>query len=119
MKRILKSTLLAGAALAVLAIARPASAQSTITVSANVPQTCQITSTGNIDFGSYDPIGATNIRLAKELRRESKRARSYSRSDVPFPIPAELRAFRSNLSELSLMPGAALAPSRREMLVAV
>ena len=48
----------------------------------------------------YDPIGATNIRLAKELRRESKRARSYRASDVPFPIPAEIRELRSGLAVL-------------------
>jgi hypothetical protein len=51
-------------------------------------------------LGKYDPIGATHIRLAKELRKESKRARSYRPSDVPFPIPAELRALRGLLAQL-------------------
>lgn len=51
-------------------------------------------------IGRYDPIGAANIRLARELRRSSKRAGSYRPSDVPFPIPAELRALRARLAEL-------------------
>lgn len=51
-------------------------------------------------LGKFDPIGATNIRLAKELRKESKRARSYRASDVPFPIPAELRSLRGLLAQL-------------------
>jgi hypothetical protein len=55
-------------------------------------------------LGRYDPIGATNIRLAKELRRASKRARSYRPSDVPFPIPAELRDLRGLLAELDHAP---------------
>jgi hypothetical protein len=48
-------------------------------------------------LGRYDPIGARNIRLAKELRRESRRARTFSKGDVPFPIPAELRALRAHI----------------------
>lgn len=60
MKSLLKPLLLAGAALAVLAVARPASAQ-TINVSANVPQTCRITATADIDFLDYDPIGANEL----------------------------------------------------------
>jgi hypothetical protein len=53
-------------------------------------------------LGRFDPIGAANIRLAKELRRASKRARAYARSDVPFPIPAELRALRPRLDTLDI-----------------
>lgn len=51
-------------------------------------------------LGRYDPIGADNLRLAMELRKASKRARSYARSDCPFPIPEELRAVRARLSHL-------------------
>jgi hypothetical protein len=51
-------------------------------------------------LGRYDPIGATNQKLASELRRESKRARAHSRRHVPFPVPAELRAMRANLALL-------------------
>lgn len=57
MKRFLKSILLAGAALAVLAAARPAEAQS-ITITANVPAVCRFTNSATIAFGSYDPIVA-------------------------------------------------------------
>lgn len=53
-------------------------------------------------LGRYDPIGAVNLALAKELRRQSKRARSYARSDVPFPIPAEIRALRPRLDRLEM-----------------
>lgn len=48
-------------------------------------------------LGRYDPIGARNICLAKELRRETRRAHTFSKGDVPFPIPAELRALRRHL----------------------
>jgi hypothetical protein len=58
-------------------------------------------------IGKYDPIGAGNIKLARDLRKESKRAKSFKRSDVPFPIPAELRAYQKNLVALSLPEGAA------------
>lgn len=61
--------------------------------------------TGVPVVGKYDPIGAENIRLAKELRKNSKRSGSYKPSDVPFPIPAELRALRMSLVELSLPEG--------------
>lgn len=57
MKRVLKSLLLAGAALAVLAAARPAEAQQ-ITITANVPATCRFTNSATIAFGSYDPVVA-------------------------------------------------------------
>lgn len=69
-------------------------------------------------LGKYDPIGATNIAAAKELRRASKRARAYSRADVPFPIPAELKAVRTNLIELDLAKGAAAGNPRGPMIVA-
>ncbi|GIW70729.1 MAG: hypothetical protein KatS3mg102_0271 [Planctomycetota bacterium] len=39
---------------------------------------------------AYDPVGAENIRIAKKLRRRSRRARSFSKGDVPFPIPQPL-----------------------------
>ncbi len=51
-------------------------------------------------LGRYDPIGARNIALAKELRRATKRAHSFSKGDIPFPIPAELRALRRRLDAL-------------------
>ncbi len=63
-------------------------------------------------IGRYDPLGAVNIAAAKDLRRASKRAKSYKRSDVPFPIPAELRAIRANLVELApAAPRPAAAPA--------
>lgn len=41
-------------------------------------------------LSKYDPVGAANITRAKQLRRASRRARTFCKSDVPFPIPAEL-----------------------------
>jgi hypothetical protein len=52
----------------------------------------------------FDPIGATNIRLAKELRRESRRAKTFSKGDLPFPIPPELRALRHRIEALAPAP---------------
>lgn len=46
---------------------------------------------------AYDPIGARNIALAKDLRRETRRDRTFRRDDVPFPVPLELRELRSHL----------------------
>jgi hypothetical protein len=43
-------------------------------------------------LGKFDPIGAKNIHLAKDLRRASRKAKSFERAHVPFPIPPELRA---------------------------
>jgi spore coat protein U-like protein len=57
MKRLLKSLLLAGTALAVLAAARPAEAQQ-ITITANVPAVCRFTNSATIAFASYDPVTA-------------------------------------------------------------
>ncbi len=45
----------------------------------------------------FDPIGARNIALAKDLRRETRRDRTFRRDDVPFPIPLELRELRTRL----------------------
>jgi hypothetical protein len=53
---------------------------------------------------AYDPIGARNICLAKELRREMRRARTFRKDDVPFPIPRELRALRTNLGAIRFEP---------------
>jgi hypothetical protein len=48
-------------------------------------------------LGRYDPIGARNIKLAKELRRATRRAKGFSKGDIPFPIPAELRGLRQRI----------------------
>lgn len=60
-------------------------------------------------LGRYDPIGAKNIRLAKELRRETRRARTFSKGDLPFPIPAELRALAVHLESLRAAAPVAVA----------
>jgi spore coat protein U-like protein len=58
MKRILKSLLLSVAAVAILAVARPAAAQA-ITITANVPEACQFAVVDTlIAFGNYDSAGA-------------------------------------------------------------
>ncbi len=66
MKRVLKSLLLAGAALAVLAIARPASAQ-TLNLQATVIAACRITASPAINFGNYDPVGANNATTGADI----------------------------------------------------
>ena len=61
MKHVLKSLLLAGAALAVLAVAGPAKAQN-ITITANVPESCQFTVVNNtIAFGVYNSVSPNDV----------------------------------------------------------
>jgi spore coat protein U-like protein len=63
MKQLMKSLLLAGAAVAILAIASPAAAQN-ITVSANVQERCTFNVANALfAFGEYDPTSGTDLDL--------------------------------------------------------
>ena len=76
MKRILKPLLLAGAAIAALAIARPAAAQ-TINVNANVPERCQITASADINFPStYD--GLADLDTSGSVTTRCTRGTTYT-----------------------------------------
>jgi spore coat protein U-like protein len=75
MKRVLKSLLLAGAALAVLAIARPASAQN-IRVSANLPERCVIDATTNIVFAGFD--GSADVDGTATITTRCTRGTTYT-----------------------------------------
>jgi len=76
MKRILKSLLLAGASVALLAIARPAGAQ-TITISANVPARCTFSNAANIAFpGTYD--GTADVTATGTITTQCTRGTDYT-----------------------------------------
>jgi hypothetical protein len=51
-------------------------------------------------LGRFDPIGAKNIHLAKDVRSQAKKARSYEHHHVPFPVPPELTALSERLTAL-------------------
>jgi spore coat protein U-like protein len=81
MKHALRSLLLAGAAVAILAVASPAAAQN-ITITANVPESCTFAVVNNtIAFGSYDSAGAqaaTPLTATADLTSRCTRGSTFT-----------------------------------------